>query len=173
MCSARGRGSGPRDGAMRATTFDGRGWMNINASLLPDRNLYPGRGPNSCVRTRPSTPVLDVTLDRLDPSYPMAKRSLSPVHLPLAKRAHLIAQSPSTVLPPAQPNSFESLYDELILHVFTFLSYTDLCALQTTDRNLARLSLDNQVHSTFHLGNPPFLFCAVTLNISGLSFSSL
>ena len=162
MCSARGRGSGPRDGAMRVTTFDGRGWMNINASslLFFRTGIFPraaGR-TRACARVLHHTPVLDVTLDRLDPSYPMAKRSLSPVHLPLAKRAHLIAQSPSTVLPPAQPNSFESLYDELILHVFTFLSYTDLCALQTTDRNLARLSLDNQVHSTFTSGAPPF-FC--------------
>lgn len=83
-------------------------------------------------------------------SSPMAKRSLSPAHLPLAKRSHLSSTpSTSTSIPPARSDFFESLYDELILHIFTFLSYTDLCALQTTNRNLARLSLDNQVHSTF------------------------
>jgi len=153
MCSARGRGSGPRDGAMRATAFDGRGWMK-NASSFPgpdDRNLYPGR-----TRPSPSPHFWDVTRINQDHRFAMAKRSLSPVHLPLAKRAHLIAPSPSTSLPPAQPNTFECLYDELILHIFTFLSYTDLCTVQTTDRNLARLSLDNQVHSTFISGTPFF-----------------
>jgi hypothetical protein len=75
----------------------------------------------------------------------MAKRSLSPVHLPPSKRAHLTAPEASTL---SRSITFESLYDELILHIFTFLSYTDFCALQTTNRNLARLSLDNQVHNT-------------------------
>ena len=83
------------------------------------------------------------------PSSPMAKRSLSPAHLPPAKRSHLSTPSTSTSISPAKFNCFESLYDELVLHIFTFLSFTDLCALQTSNRNLARLSLDNQVHSIF------------------------
>jgi hypothetical protein len=87
------------------------------------------------------------------PSSPMAKRSLSPAHLPPAKRSHPSTPSTSAYVPPARPNCFENLYDELVLHIFTFLSYTDLCALQTSNRNLARLSLDNQVHSTFHPRN--------------------
>lgn len=84
----------------------------------------------------------------------MSKRSLSPVHLPPAKRPHLSASSPSTSLHASQSTSFETLYDELILYIFTFLSFVDLCALQATDRNCARLSLDNQVHSTFISGTP-------------------
>ena len=75
----------------------------------------------------------------------MLKRSLSPVTLPPSKRAHLSVHPIYT----AQSTSFESLYDELILHIFTFLSHTDLCALQATNRDCARLSLDNQVHSAF------------------------
>lgn len=97
------------------------------------------------------------------PSSPMAKRSLSPAHLPPAKRSHLSTPSTSTSIPPARSNCFESLYDELILHIFTFLSYTDLCALQATDRDLARLSLDNQVHSTFI----PEIYFGSRLNIRG------
>lgn len=76
----------------------------------------------------------------------MAKRSLSPAPLPPAKRSHLSTPPPPT---PARSCCFESLYDELILHIFTCLSYTDLCVAQSINRNWARLSLDNQVHSTF------------------------
>ena len=75
----------------------------------------------------------------------MLKRPLSPVNLPPPKRAHLSAPSIYT----EESTSFESLYDELILHIFTYLTHADLCALQATNRDCARLSLDNQVHSEF------------------------
>ena len=78
----------------------------------------------------------------------MLKRPLSPVNLPPPKRAHLSAPSIYT----AESTSFESLYDELILHIFTYLTHADLCALQATNRDCARLSLDNQVHSEFIQG---------------------
>jgi len=138
--------------------------MKKNFQGPEDRNRSPGR---KCSFLHPT---FGCHSNQPGPSFPMAKRSLSPVHLPPSKRAHLIAPSPSTFLPPAQSNTFECLYDELILHIFTFLSYTDLCTLQATNRNLARLSLDNQVHSTFISGTP--FFCAVTLNIRDCLFLS-
>jgi hypothetical protein len=104
---------------------------------------HPGRFSDP-VTTRSTSALL----------FTMSKRSLSPVHLPPAKRPHLSASSPSTSLHASQSTNFETLYDELILYIFTFLSYVDLCALQATDRNCARLSLDNQVHSTFISGTP-------------------
>ncbi|KAI9442517.1 hypothetical protein H4582DRAFT_1289763 [Lactarius indigo] len=77
----------------------------------------------------------------------MLKRPLSPVDLPPSKRAHLSAPSIFT----ARSTSFDSLYDELILHIFTFLSHTDLCTLQATNRDCARLSLDNQLWKNLYL----------------------
>ncbi|KAF8499713.1 hypothetical protein F5888DRAFT_1684988 [Russula emetica] len=71
----------------------------------------------------------------------MAKRSLSPVHLPPAKRSHLSTPSTSTSIPPTSSSFTYSHY----------LSYTDLCALQTTHRDLARLSLDNQLWKNLYL----------------------
>ena len=41
----------------------------------------------------------------------------------------------------------EVFYDELILVIFSYLSARDLCAIQPTSKNWARLSQDNQVHS--------------------------
>ncbi|KAI0305429.1 hypothetical protein B0F90DRAFT_1947690 [Multifurca ochricompacta] len=82
----------------------------------------------------------------------MTKRSLSPVHhLPPAKRTHLSPFPTPTSIPLARSSGFESLYDELILHIFTCLSYTDLCTLQSTNRNWARLSLDNQLWKNLYL----------------------
>jgi hypothetical protein len=41
----------------------------------------------------------------------------------------------------------EVFYDELILVIFSYLSAIDLCIIQPTNKNWARLSRDNQVHS--------------------------
>ena len=41
----------------------------------------------------------------------------------------------------------EVFYDELILVIFSHLSAPDLCVIQPTNKNWARLSQDNQVHS--------------------------
>ena len=82
----------------------------------------------------------------------MAKRSLSPGHLPPAKRSHLSTPPSSACIPPARSSYFDNLYDELVLHIFIFLSHTDLCVAQSINHNWARLSLDNQVHSTFISG---------------------
>ncbi|KAI0268785.1 hypothetical protein BC834DRAFT_867204 [Gloeopeniophorella convolvens] len=81
----------------------------------------------------------------------MAKRSLSPGHLPPAKRAHLASSPPSPASVEAYSGFDSLLYDELILHIFAFLSYVDLCALQATNRNWARLCLDNQLWKSLYL----------------------
>jgi hypothetical protein len=41
----------------------------------------------------------------------------------------------------------EVFYDELMLVIFSYLSAQDLCTIQPTNKNWARLSQDNQVHS--------------------------
>jgi len=41
----------------------------------------------------------------------------------------------------------EIFFDELILGIFSHLSARDLCTTQATNKNWARLSQDNQVHS--------------------------
>ena len=72
------------------------------------------------------------------------KRELSLAPLPPSKRAHTYAES---LLDVHQPQlAFDTLlFDEIILLILSHLSWTDLCAMQATNRNLSRLSLDNQV----------------------------
>ena len=139
LWSVRARGSGPRDGAIASPHVVA--CAICHACLALGCPAPFGPKPRTISSRRPFLPIH---------RRQMAKRSHSPAHLPPAKRSHLSTPSESsTCIPPARSDLFESLYDELILHIFTFLSYTDLCALQTTNRNLARLSLDNQVHNTF------------------------
>ncbi|KAJ7497426.1 hypothetical protein FB451DRAFT_231990 [Mycena latifolia] len=70
----------------------------------------------------------------------MSKRSLSPSALPPAKRLHTLSGPP----PPIVRLNFDSaLYEELILLIFSNLSFADLCAAQAVNRNWARLSLDS------------------------------
>lgn len=74
----------------------------------------------------------------------MSKHRLSPEPLPPPKRLHTPAEGTHQSVPAA---SFDgSLYDELVLHILSFLPSWSLCQLQSTSRNLARLSSDNQVH---------------------------
>ena len=74
----------------------------------------------------------------------MSKHLLSPAPLPPSKRLHTTGTERRTQ--DLQPrSSFESLFDELVLVIFSYLSYTDLCNVQRTNRNWSRLSLDNQV----------------------------
>uniref|UniRef100_A0A8H7Y794 F-box domain-containing protein n=1 Tax=Psilocybe cubensis TaxID=181762 RepID=A0A8H7Y794_PSICU len=73
----------------------------------------------------------------------MTKRSLSPAHLPPAKRVHT---SGKTKHHPGNVLSFEnSLYDELILCIFSHLTWVDLCVTQSTSKNWARLAADNEL----------------------------
>ena len=77
----------------------------------------------------------------------MSKRPLSPAPLPPPKRLHDLSTSQHSPddLQPRLPFDV-LLFDEIILVILSYLSWTDLCAVQRTNKNLARLSLDNQVH---------------------------
>lgn len=73
----------------------------------------------------------------------MTKREHSPAVLSPPKRIHG-AHDISTRA--ALDSPFDHLYDELVLVIFSYLAYNDLCAAQHVSRNWARLALDNQVH---------------------------
>lgn len=73
----------------------------------------------------------------------MKRRAMSPSSstLPPMKRVH------ASLSPGQGALTFDNmLYDELILSIFSYLSYIDLCNIQRTNSNLSRLSLDNQVY---------------------------
>lgn len=80
----------------------------------------------------------------------MQKHGLTPPPSPPHKRVHyshgLKAGEPSI------SRSFEALlYDELVLHIFSHLDYTDLCAVQATSRNWARIASDNELWRKLYL----------------------
>ncbi|KAJ8482427.1 hypothetical protein ONZ45_g14953 [Pleurotus djamor] len=72
------------------------------------------------------------------------KRSLSPsaANLPLAKRREGPGNTTTHAL---VASGFETLYDELILHIFSHLSYQDLCVAQVISRDWFRLASDNHL----------------------------
>lgn len=79
----------------------------------------------------------------------MTKHRLSPAPLPPPKRLHAASGSHIALLPRA---TFESaLYDELLLCIFSHLSWVDLCASQSTSRNWARLAADNELWRDMYL----------------------
>ncbi|KAH8828507.1 hypothetical protein DL96DRAFT_1603531 [Flagelloscypha sp. PMI_526] len=49
------------------------------------------------------------------------------------------------------PHSLDAFSDELILSIFTHLSFADLCRIQTTCRTWLRLSLDNELWKTLYI----------------------
>ena len=73
----------------------------------------------------------------------MTKHRLSPDTLPPPKRQH--TSTHTTVVPHTLATSLATLYDEIVLVIFSYLSYADLCAVQRANRNWSRLALDNQV----------------------------
>ncbi|KDQ57747.1 hypothetical protein JAAARDRAFT_194030 [Jaapia argillacea MUCL 33604] len=80
----------------------------------------------------------------------MSKRSLSPAPLPPSKRLHTLSPSePPHSLPALGFDS--TFYDEVILQIFSHLPYTDLCSIQTINKNWSRLSLDNQLWKALYL----------------------
>lgn len=83
-------------------------------------------------------------------TQPMApKHSLSPAPLPPSKRIHTDANTSQLHGPKL---SFDSaLYDELILYIFSHLSWVDLCATQHTSKNWARLAADNELWRLLYL----------------------
>lgn len=75
------------------------------------------------------------------------KRSHSPSSTRFAKVQHSSETSDAT---DGRRRNFpfdEVFYDELILVIFSYLSAGDLCTIQLTNKNWARLSQDNQVHT--------------------------
>ncbi|KZT04657.1 uncharacterized protein LAESUDRAFT_727838 [Laetiporus sulphureus 93-53] len=78
------------------------------------------------------------------------KRPLTPNLLPPPKRLHTSDNPPSIPHAP-RPNFDTLLYDEIILLIFSYLSWTDLCAIQRTNRNWSRLALDNQLWKAQYL----------------------
>ncbi|KAI0666607.1 hypothetical protein C8Q78DRAFT_1058367 [Trametes maxima] len=79
----------------------------------------------------------------------MSKRSLSPAPLPPSKRIHTaVEESP----PGEMPSTFDNvLSDEIVLFIFSYLAPSDLCMTQRTNRNWARLSLDNQLWKSLYI----------------------
>ncbi|EJD03257.1 uncharacterized protein FOMMEDRAFT_168270 [Fomitiporia mediterranea MF3/22] len=73
----------------------------------------------------------------------MSKHRLSPAPLPAAKRQHTSSEQTIVSAPLLNFDSF--LYDELVLVIFSYLSWTDLCSIQPTNRLWARLASDNQL----------------------------
>lgn len=71
----------------------------------------------------------------------MSKRSLPTQDLPPPKRLHTTHTKP----PQSLFSQVDSLYDELILTIFSYLSWLDLCAVQLINRNWARLAVDNEL----------------------------
>ena len=79
----------------------------------------------------------------------MSKRSLSPAILPPSKRLHTTRITKTSLF---QPLRFDNcLYDELILYIFSYLSWVDLCASQPTNRNWARLAADNELWRNLYI----------------------
>ncbi|KAG9220660.1 hypothetical protein CCMSSC00406_0003759 [Pleurotus cornucopiae] len=78
------------------------------------------------------------------------KRSLSPAAaiLPPPKRRELLL---NTKPPDPDKTGLERLYDELIVHIFSYLSYADLCAAQAASRNWYRLASDNHIWKSLYL----------------------
>ncbi|KAF8633295.1 hypothetical protein AX17_004470 [Amanita inopinata Kibby_2008] len=86
----------------------------------------------------------------------MSKRSSSPAPLPPAKRLHRLEDNTGTDvrLLRATIAPFNiSLYDELILCIFSHLSWVDLCAAQATSKNWSRLATDNGLWKNLFLSN--------------------
>lgn len=84
--------------------------------------------------------------------YSMSKRYLSPAPLPPSKRLYISTHSPPAHSTPRRPLSFDnSLYDELILCIFSHLSWVDLCAAQSTSKNWCRLAADNELWRNLYL----------------------
>ncbi|KAG7446230.1 uncharacterized protein BT62DRAFT_104863 [Guyanagaster necrorhizus] len=81
----------------------------------------------------------------------MTKHRLSPASLPPSKRLHGINSDSSH--PSSTPKlTFETaLYDELILCIFSHLSWVDLCATQSTSKTWCRLAADNELWRILYL----------------------
>jgi len=82
----------------------------------------------------------------LIPSKVKMKRNHSPSLTIHAKVQHSSETSDASSGRRRDLSFDEVFYDELMLVIFSYLSAGDLCAIQPTNKNWARLSQDNQVH---------------------------
>lgn len=89
--------------------------------------------------------LLSQTSGAYNPPPTMPKRYLSPAPLPAAKRLHTSKDSSNATQSRARLSFNDSLYDELILCIFSYLSWGDLCTAQATNRNWYRLAADNEL----------------------------
>ena len=96
------------------------------------------------VRQQPDSPG---SITPQIPSKMKTKRSHSPSLTTHAKVQHSSETSDASGGRRRNLSFDEVFYDEVILVIFSYLSAGDLCAIQPTNKNWARLSRDNQVHS--------------------------
>lgn len=85
------------------------------------------------------------------PSRAMSKRVLSSAPLPVAKRQRNLFLLNSETQHPPIINFDDTLYDELVLSIFSHLSWVDLCVIQTTSKNWSRLAADNELWRNLYL----------------------
>ena len=82
-------------------------------------------------------------------NHSMSKHTLSPPPLPAAKRLRTLTGSSDSGGRSFSIDNF--LSDELVLCIFSFLSWIDLCAVQATNRDWCRLSTDNELWRNLYL----------------------
>jgi hypothetical protein len=85
----------------------------------------------------PPSPTTTAMLKRKQPPL-LPPSTLLVTH---SKRPHAVSRSEARV----QLIFDSALCDELVLSIFTHLSWLDLCAVQAVNREWARLAIDNQV----------------------------
>jgi hypothetical protein len=83
----------------------------------------------------------------------MAKRSLSPDLIPGYKRHQTYPPSLQSSHNSRFPLRFGSLFDELILLIFTYLSWEDLCTVQSVSHSFQRLASDNGLWRSLYILN--------------------
>jgi hypothetical protein len=83
----------------------------------------------------------------------MSKHTLLSAPLPAAKRLRTLAGSTcdSFCGRSSESSLDDSLSDELVLCIFSHLSWVDLCAAQATNRNWCRLAADNELWRKLYL----------------------
>ena len=80
----------------------------------------------------------------------MSKHTLSSAPLPAAKRLRSLV-GPSDPFCGRSSSLNDSLSDELVLCIFSYLSWVDLCTVQATNRNWCRLAADTELWRKLYL----------------------
>jgi len=82
----------------------------------------------------------------------MSKHTLSSAPLPPAKRLRTSAGLSDSFLGRSRSSSLDdTLSDELVICIFSYLSWADLCTVQATNRNWCRLAADNELWRKLYL----------------------